>query len=323
MPKTVRLEHTGGPEVLKIEEYPYAEPGTGQVWIEHEAIGVNYLDAMQRNGSAPFAIPNGLGLEAAGRITKVGPDVGSFSVGDRVAYILGTPGAYSSGRIYPASRLIRLPDFLSFDEAAAILFKGITAQYLLHSTYPVAKGSVVLIYGAASALGQVLVPWAKHLGATVLGVVSREASIERARVAGCDEVLLWGEDLADSVVKMTGGAKVDVVYDGIGKDTFETSLNCLKPRGLLASIGASSGPPATVEVSSLNAKGSLYLTRPGLAAYASDINEYLSRASRVLQAVSDGVIRPNIWRSYPLLQVRDVHSMLDAGTGEGAIILTP
>ena len=224
MVMVVRLSRTGGPEVLEVDHVEQAAPGPNEVWIEHEAIGVNYLDVMQRKGAAPVPIPGGLGLEAAGRVASIGPGVSDISTGDRVAYILGGPGSYASGRLYPAARLVRIPEALTFDDAAAVLFKGITAQYLLKATCPVGPGTVILLYGVAGGVGQIMAPWAKHLGATVIGVVSKEASVERARAAGCDAVLVWGAcDLPTEVARLTDGKKAHVVYDALGRETFQAS----------------------------------------------------------------------------------------------------
>lgn len=323
MTQAVRLTKTGDTNVLTFENQERREPAPGEAWIEQMAIGVNYLDVMQRNGSAPLALPSGLGLEGAGVVKAVGAGVTSVVPGDRVAYILGPIGAYAGERAYPAERLIRLPDSIGFDVAASVLFKGITAQYLLKTTYPVSTGAVVLVYGAAGALGKLLVSWAKHLGASVIGVVSRPTSVERAEAAGCDAVFVWGEvDLAQKVSVFTAGKKVDVVYDGIGRATFEASLNCLGRRGVLASIGASSGPPPLLDVATLNSKGSLYVTRPSLGAHASEINEYRERAQDVLTAVEQGILVPSVWRSFALSEVRIAHQQLESGHSDGAMILT-
>lgn len=319
----IRLERTGGPSVLETHAFAPEDPREGEVWIEHEAIGVNYLDVMQRKGTAPLALPGGIGLEAAGRVTKTGTAVTDVEVGDRVAYILGPAGAYSSGRRYAANRLIKLPADISFDDAASLLFKGITAQYLIKSTYLVTKGTVVVVYGAAGGVGQILASWAKHLGAYVIGVVSKEASIERARAAGCDTVLVWGPELSAEVSRATEGAKAHVVYDGVGKDTFAASLDCLRPRGMLASIGASSGAPPAVEMSTLNAKGSLFVTRPGLAAHASDLAEYRERAADVFAAFRAGMIKPAIWKTYALEHAAEAHQAIDDGLATGAVLLKP
>ncbi|RZJ43816.1 MAG: quinone oxidoreductase [Brevundimonas sp.] len=320
---SVRLSQTGGPDVLRVEPVAPSRPGPGEVWLEQSAIGVNYLDVTQRSGAVPIPLPSGLGLEAAGRVAACGPGVETVAVGDRAAYILGPIGAYAGARAYPAERLIPLPDSLSFDDAATVLFKGITAHYLLHSTYPVGPETVMVLYGAAGALGQIMAPWAKALGAFVIGVVSKESSVARAEAAGCDAVLVWGQcDLPTEVARLTDGRMADVVYDGIGKTTFSASLDCLRPRGLMVSFGASSGAPDPVAVGTLNAKGSLFLTRPSLAAYASDLAEYRSRAEAVFGAVKAGIIKPAA-TSFPLTEAAAAHATIEAGFANGAVILRP
>jgi NADPH2:quinone reductase len=314
----------GGPEVLQPEQTPAQQPGPGCVWLEQAAIGVNPLDLSQRSGAAKVPLPSSLGLEGAGTVAAIGAGVSHVQVGDRVAYATGPLGAYASARLYPAERLVKLPDSVSFEAAAAVLFKGITAHYLLKTTYAVGPGSRVLIYGAAGALGQLMVPWARHLGASVIGVVSKPQSVERARAAGCNEVLVFdAATLADQVHEITGGQKVDVVYDPIGRVSFDASLDCLRPRGLLVSFGMASGAPPAVELATLNAKGSLYLTRPSLAAHTATTAEYQERAKDVLQAVADGIIQPRVWRRYPLADVARAHADLQEGRSEGAIVLTP
>ncbi|MGY3539803.1 NADPH2:quinone reductase [Bradyrhizobium sp. USDA 4515] len=324
MHSAIRLAKAGGPDVLELQSIVELQPGPGEVWIEQEAIGVNYLDVTQRSGAVPIPLPSGLGLEAAGRVAAVGAGVSDVSVGDRVAYILGPLGSYASGRLYPADRLIRLPDDLSAADAATLLFKGITAHYLLHSTYAVGPGKVVLLYGAAGALGQLMAPWAKALGAFVIGAVSRESSVERAKTSGCGAVLVWDAcDLPVEVAKLTDGRKADVVYDGIGKPTFAASLDCLRTRGVMISIGASAGAPDPVSVGTLNAKGSLFLTRPGLAAHATDLQEYRDRADAVFDAVRSGVINPRAARIFPLSDTAAAHAALEGGTAGGAVLLKP
>jgi len=324
MPQVIRLTRTGEPDLLELTTVDRTDPGPNEAWVEQEAIGVNYLDVMQRQGTAPIPLPSGLGLEGAGRVTAVGSAVRNVAVGDRVAYILGPIGGYATGRLYPADRLIKLPDALSFDEAAAVLFKGITAQYLIKSTFRVEAGTVVLLYGAAGALGQILAAWAKRLGAFVIGVVSKQDSVERAKTAGCDGVLVWGScDLPTEVSRLSGGRKADVVYDGLGRISFATSLDCLRPRGLMVSIGASTGAPPAIEIGTLNAKGSLFLTRPGLAAHATNIEEYRQRASDVFDAVAKGIFKPSIWRSFPLADAARAHKTLEDGAAAGTIILKP
>ncbi|CAB3810622.1 quinone oxidoreductase family protein [Paraburkholderia fynbosensis] len=324
MPSAIKLARLGNPEVLVSQPIERSEPAPNEAWIVQEAVGVNYLDVMHRRGAVPIPVPGGIGLEGAGHVTAVGSAVSNIAVGDRVAYALGPLGAYASERAYPAERLIRLPDTLSFEVAAAVTFKGITAQYLLKSTYPVGPDTSVLMYGVAGALGQLMVPWAKRLGAFVIGVVSKEGSVERARSLGCDAVLVWGAcDLPARVASLTGGRKADVVYDGVGRTTFAASLESLRPRGLMVSIGASAGAPPPVEVGTLNARGSLFLTRPSIAAHATDIAEYRERVADLHAAVAAGILTPTIWKTFPLGKASDAHAVLEQGLSAGPIILRP
>ncbi|MFJ5254004.1 quinone oxidoreductase family protein [Pseudomonas sp. NPDC088414] len=324
MVSAIRFNQFGAPDVLSLETLSEQLPGPGEVWIEQDAIGVNFLDVTQRKGAVPVALPSGLGLEGAGRVVIVGEGVSNVRVGDRVAYATGPIGSYASARLYPAERLVKIPDALSFDDAAAVMFKGITAQYLLKTTYPVAQGTTVLIYGVAGGLGEIMVPWAKHLGATVIGVVSKLASVGKALRSGCDEVLVFNADnLASEVSRLTQGRKVDVVYDPIGRASFQASLDSLRPRGLMVSFGASSGAPSAVELSTLNAKGSLFLTRPSLAAHTASACEYQERAQDVLAAIGAGIIKPRIWASYALKDASQAHTALESGQSSGAIILKP
>jgi NADPH2:quinone reductase len=324
MIRVIQFSETGKPDVMSVVTSGQLTPGAGEVWLEHEAIGVNYLDVTQRKGGVALPLPSGLGLEGAGRVIHVGVGVTNVKPGDRVAYATGPIGAYATARLYPADRLVKIPDSISFDEAAAVLFKGITAQYLLKTTYPVGPGTTALIYGVAGGLGQIMVPWAKHLGANVIGVVSKPASVEKAKALGCDDVLIFDPNtLAADVIRITKGKKVDVVYDPIGQVSFEASLDSLRPRGLMVSYGASSGAPSAVELATLNAKGSLFLTRPYLAANTSSAVEYLERANDVFAAVIDGVIQPRIWGSYSLADVAIAHADLESGRSSGSIILKP
>ncbi|WP_261540165.1 quinone oxidoreductase family protein [Burkholderia multivorans] len=324
MVSVVQLDHTGGPEVLKIVSASERDPGPGEVWLEQDAIGVNYLDVTQRNGAVPLPLPSGLGLEGAGRVKAIGKDVQNVKVGDRVAYATGPIGAYATGRLYPANKLIAIPDGITSTDAASVLFKGITAHYLIHSTYPVTDGSIIVVYGAAGGVGQLMIPWAKHRGAFVIGVVANEDSVEKAKSLGCDSVLVFNAStLAADVARITDGKKANVVYDPIGRATFEASLDSLAPRGLLVSFGASSGAPPSIDVGLLNAKGSLFVTRPSLAAHTATIAEYQQRADDVLSAVAQGIIKPEVWRSYPLTSVVDAHADMEQGRSRGAIVLTP
>lgn len=323
MATTVCFERTGAPDVLALVEAERSAPGPNEVWLEQEAIGVNYLDVTQRNGAVPVPLPSGLGLEGAGRVAAIGDSVSDVSVGDRVAYALGPIGSYASARLYPAERLIKLPDHLAFEDAAAVLFKGLTAQYLIKSTYRVGKNDVVLLYGAAGSVGRIIAAWANHLGAHVIGVVSRETSVDRARAAGCRDVLVWGKvDVAAEVKRLTDSHMADVVYDGVGRETFEASIDSLKVRGMMVSFGASSGAPEPVSLGLLNKK-SLYLTRPGLAAHIGDVEEYRERARDVLDAVERGIIETGIWKTFPLSDVVGVHDLLEHGRSEGTMVMRP
>ena len=244
MTSVVRIARTGGPEVMRIEITSPGGPGPGEVWLEQEAVGVNFLDVTHRNGAVPIPLPSGLGLEGAGRVAAIGAGVANVREGDLVAYATGPLGAYASGRLYPAERLVHIPQRLTPLDAAAVLFKGITAQYLLKSTYPVGPGTIIVLYGVAGGVGQIMTRWAKHLGAFVIGIVSKQDSVALAETLGCDAVFVFNaETLAADVAKITNGKKADVVYDPIGKVSFNASLDSLRPRGLLVSFGASSGAP--------------------------------------------------------------------------------
>ncbi|MGO4567989.1 quinone oxidoreductase [Rhizobium sp. 2YAF20] len=323
MSLSIWLEETGGPEVLKAVDARLVGPAANEVVIKQEAIGVNYLDVTQRRGDSPIPLPSGLGLEGAGVVEEIGSGVSDFAVGDRVAYVLGPLGAYAASRTISVDRLIRVPDDMSLDSAGTLLLKGITAQYLLTSTYKVGPGTVALLYGVGGALGQFMTPWAKHLGATVIGVVSKDASVERAKALGCDDVLVWGTDLAKRVNEVTKGRKVDVVYDGLGQLSFVASLDSLKPRGLMVSLGASTGSPPPFDLKMLVTKGSLFLTRPSLAAHATNIAEYRQRAADVIDAAAEGIFSTKIWREFPLKDAAAAHEALESGQSAGPIILKP
>jgi NADPH2:quinone reductase len=316
----IQITHLGGPEVLTFETSTEQAPGQGEVWIEQSAIGVNYVDIQQRKGERPLPLPSGLGFEAAGRVTAVGPGVTNISVDDRVAYAGGAPGAYATGRLYPSNRLVRIPDKVTDVEAASVLLKGITAQYLIKSTYPVGKGTVMLLYGAAGGVGQIIASWAKHLGARVIGVVSNNQT-ETALAAGCDEALIWGAvDVAAEVTKLTAGKKADVVYDPIGRATFETSLKSLRTRGMLVSFGISSGVPKPVDMSQLW-NGSLFLTAPTIFDYIGDAVEYHQRAQDVFSAVAAEIIKPPLWKTFPFTDAALAHDAIERKQTSGAVVL--
>lgn len=324
MAQVIRLAAAGGPECMQLQQLELAAPGPGEVLLAQEAVGVNPLDVLQRKGLAPIPLPSGLGLEGAGTVLALGAGVSQLAVGDRVAYATGPLGAYASERLYPAERLVKLPDSISAEQAAAVLFKGITAQYLLTSTYAVGPGTVVLLYGASGGVGQLMASWAKHLGATVIGVASKPQSQARALAAGCDQALVFDpQTLAAQLREATAGRMADVVYDGLGKLSFAASLDCLRPRGLMVSFGATTGAPPAVDMATLNAKGSLYITRPSLAAHTATAAEYQQRAAAVLQAVAQGILQPAIGRRYALADVAAAHADLEAGQTQGAVVLLP
>jgi len=324
MAHIVKVPQQGGLEQLTLTHVTLAAPGPGEVRIQQHAIGVNPLDVSQRKGDVPLPTPAQLGLEGAGVVTAVGEGVQSFKSGDRVAYATGPLGAYASERNFPAGRLVKIANDLSFADAAAILFKGITAQYLLKATYPVAPGSQVLLYGASGGVGQLMAAWARHLGATVIGVVSRDSSVERALQAGCDHALVFDANkLATQVRDLTHGKGVDVVYDAVGKVSWEASLDSIRPRGLMVSFGMTSGAPAPVSVSTLNAKGALFLTRPSLAAHTATDAEYQERAQDVLTAVRQAIIKPNAAHTFSLADVQEAHRLMESGQNTGPIVLVP
>lgn len=324
MADVMSFESFGGAEQLRLNDIPVGEPAEGQVRLRQFAVGVNPLDISQRRGEVKIPLPSGIGLEGAGVVEAVGRNVTNVQVGDRVAYATGPIGSYAAVRLYPAERLIKLPSDMSFEAAASILFKGITAQYLLKTTYPVTRGTNVLLYGAAGGVGQVMASWARHLGANVIGVVSKELSVERARAAGCNHVFVFdSETLVANVLDATGGKKVDVVYDPIGKQTFDTSLDCLRTRGLMVSYGISSGVPDPVAVGTLNAKGSLYLTRPSLMAHTATVEAYHERAADVLDAIAKGIIKANVSKTYTLKEAAKAQQDIENGQSKGSVVLLP
>jgi len=270
MPKAIRLSRTGGPDVLEWVDVEVSDPGPGQVRLRHTAVGVNFIDTYHRSGLYPIPLPSGLGSEGAGVVEAVGPGVVGVRPGDRVAYAGGPPGSYSEARVMPADRLVRVPDGVPDQQAAAMMLKGMTVQYLICRTYQVQPGETVLFHAAAGGVGLIACQWLKALGATVIGTVGSAEKAALARAHGCDHVIDYTrEDFAGRVRELTGGQRVPVVYDSVGRSTFLGSLDCLRPLGLLVSFGNSSGPVPAFELSLLTQKGSLYVTRPTLATYTS------------------------------------------------------
>ena len=321
--KAIRIHAHGGPEVLRYEDVPVPVPGAGQVLIRIEAAGVNFIDIYHRSGLYPVQFPYTVGQEAAGVVTALGPGVSGVAVGDLVAYT-GVPGAYAEFAAVPADRLVRVPVGVTARQAAAVILQGVTAQYLATSTYPLAAGQTCLVHAAAGGVGLLLCQIAKHLGARVIGTVSNEAKAALARGAGADEVILYTQqDFEVEVKRLTRGAGVRVVYDSVGKTTFDKSLNCLARRGMLVLCGQSSGPVPPFDPQMLNQKGSLYLTRPTLAHYVATREELLARAGQVLGWVADGSLSVHIGREYPLAQAAEAQRALAGRETTGKVLLTP
>lgn len=323
MSKAIRLHQTGGPEVLKWEEVPLPEPGPGEVRLRHEAVGLNYIDVYFRNGLYKLpSLPAVIGQEAAGVVEALGEGVAGWAIGDRATYA-NALGAYATHRIINVDRLIRLPDAISTEVAAAITLQGLTAQYLLHRTYVVRPGDIVLVHAAAGGVGLLLCQWAKHLGATVIGVVSSEAKAERARQAGAAHVIIGSGTLAADVKRITAGQMVPVVYDSVGRDTFHASLDCLAPFGLLVSYGNASGAVPPFELSLLSAKGSLYVTRPTLATHMAKRSSIDAMAADLWHAVQSGMLHADINQRFKLSDAAAAHEALEARRTTGQTVMLP
>jgi NADPH2:quinone reductase len=324
MTKAVRIHSHGGPEVMRFEDVPTPQPGPGEARVRHEAIGVNFIDVYFRTGLYKIpSLPAVLGQEGAGVVTAVGPGVTEVAVGDRVAYAAGPIGAYATERVIAADRLVKLPDAIDFKTAAAMMLKGMTAQYLLRRTYRVKPGDTILVYAAAGGVGLIMCQWAKHLGAHVIGVVSTEQKAELARAHGAEHVIVGYKNLVEEVKRITNGAMVPVVYDSVGKDTFYTSLDCLAPLGLMVSYGNSSGPVGAVDVSLLGAKGSLFLTRPSLVTYTAKRSDLEATARDLFDVVMSGAVKIEVNQTFPLAEAAAAHIALESRKTTGATVLLP
>lgn len=323
MTTAVVVRQTGGPEVLSVEDWPLASPGAGQVVLRQTAIGLNFVDTYQRSGLYPVQVPFVAGNEGAGVITEVGLGVAGFKVGDRVAY-QGQVGAYATERLIAADRLVPVPDGIDDRTAAAVMLKGLTAYYLLFKTWPVAKGETILWHAAAGGTGLIATQWAKALGATVIGTAGSDDKVALAKAHGCDHVINYrDEDFAARVGELTGGKGVDVVYDGVGKATFEKSLDCLRPRGLMVSFGNASGPVSIADLGILARKGSLYVTRPTGTHYLGKRDDLLEGARLLFEAVLSGAIKVEIGRTFALRQAADAHRALEGRETTGSVVLIP
>ncbi len=323
MAQAIRIHETGGPEVLRVEEVAVGEPGPGQVRLRHVAVGLNFADTYFRTGMYPMPLPAGMGVEAAGVVEAVGDGVTNVAPGDRVTYtgFLNTLGAYSTERLIPAAPLIRLPDAISCETAAAMTMRGLTSAYLLRRIWPLAPGDSILLHAAAGGVGLIVSQWAKLLGLNVIGTVSSEAKAAVARAHGCDHVILYGrEDVAKRVREITGGTGVAVVYDSVGKDTFAGSLDSLRRRGLLVCVGTASGPIPPIDAMQLAIKGSLYVTRPALADYVADPAEKAALADEIFAHVAAGRIRIEIHQRYRLQDAVQAHRDLEARRTTGSSI---
>jgi NADPH2:quinone reductase len=321
--KAIRFDKTGGPEVLKYEDVDLPPPAPGQVRVRHTAIGVNFIDTYHRSGLYKLPLPSGLGSEAAGIVDALGEGVTSLKLGDRVAYA-GALGAYAQANNVPADKLVKLPDGVSDEVAAAAMLKGMTAQYLLKRTYPVKAGQTIVLHSAAGGVGTIAAQWAKHLGAHVIGTVGSDEKIALAKDNGCEHVLnLAKDDWAKRVREITKGEGVPVVYDSIGKETWAGSLDCLAVRGMIVSFGNSSGPVPAFELSTLMAKGSLYATRPTLTSYTRNARELQETADDLFAVLKSGAVKIHINQRFKLADAAKAHEALHSRATTGATILLP
>lgn len=323
MARAVQISETGGPEVMQMRDLHLDPPGPGMVRVENRAIGLNYIDTYHRSGLYPIALPSGLGTEGAGVIAAVGEGV-DLGIGDRVAYCSAGLGSYAEALNLPAARLVPVPEGVGFDIAAAVMLKGQTVEYLLQRCFALQPGQTCLFHAAAGGVGLLFGQWARALGATVIGTVGSPEKAELALAHGYSHVLNYREDdVVQAVADITGGVGLPVVYDGVGRDTFETSLACLQPRGLMVSFGNASGSPEPVELQRLTAGGSLYITRPSLATYTESTGDLRASAAAVFERVLDGSLRVEIHQRYPLAEIINAHRDLEARRTTGSTVIEP
>ena len=324
MTRVVKIEKTGGPEVLKFETIEIGTPGPEEVLIEHKAIGLNFIDTYHRSGSYPLDLPSGIGGEASGIIKKIGSKVKDFSVGDSVAYA-GVPlGSYSSERIYSIKNLVKIPDGINFDIAATLMTKGLTTYYLLHKTYPVSANETILFHAAAGGVGQIFCQWAKSLGCKVIGTVGSDEKIKTAKKNGCDFVINYSkEDFPKKVLEITKGKGVPVVYDGVGKNTFVGSIECLKIRGMMVSFGNASGSVENIDVKKMIQPKGLYFTRPSMGQYLGSKDEIKEGADKLFQNIKLGKVKIEIFKKYKLEDVVQAHKDLEARKIVGPAVIIP
>ena len=324
MPKAIRYDQPGGPDVMKWVDVEVGAPQAGEVRIKQHAVGINYIDVYFRTGLYPQPLPGGLGMEAAGEVTAVGQGVGALKVGDRVAYVAQPPGAYAQERVLSAERVVKLPDGIGYDDAASVMLQGLTAHYLLRRTYPVKAGDTILIHAAAGGVGLLVCQWAKALGATVIGTVGSDEKAELAKAHGCDHPIVYTrENFTQRVKEITNGAGVPVVYDSIGKDTYIGSLDCLAPLGYFVSFGNASGPLPPIDSKEFSSRGSLFFTRPTLFSYIAKRADLESAAAELFDVILSGKVKTSINQRYPLAEVGRAHADLEARKTTGSTILVP
>ena len=325
MTHAIRFSKTGGPEVLQWEDVSVAAPGQGECQVRHKAVGLNYIDTYHRTGLYPLPLPSGIGLEAAGVVEACGPGVTEFKPGDRVAYANGPIGAYSELKNHPADRLVKIPEGISFEQAASMMLQGLTVQYLLRRLHLTPKaGDTVLWHAAAGGIGLIACQWARALGVNLIGTVSSEEKAKLARENGAAHTIIYTkEDFQARVMEITGGKKVPIVYDSVGKDTFVKSLDCLQVRGLMVSFGNASGPVGPTDLGILSAKGSLYVTRPTLISYTAKRDELVAAAKELFDMVLAGKIKVTPRQSYPLKDAAQAHRDLEGRKTTGSTVLVP
>jgi len=323
MAKAIRIQKTGGPEVMVLEDVALAPPGPGMVTVANRAIGLNFIDTYFRSGLYPMPLPSGLGMEGAGVVEAVGEGV-DLAVGDRVAYCSAGIGAYAQVLNLPAARLVRIPEGIDFEQAAAVMLKGQTAEYLLQRTYALQAGETCLFHAAAGGVGLVFGQWANSIGARVIGTVGSQEKAVIARAHGYHHVINYRtENVVERVLEITGGEKLPVVYDGVGKDTFEMSLDCLRPRGLMVSFGNASGAPAALDLQALTVRGSLYITRPTLATYTATTEELRQSCADLFARMLAGQVQVEIGQRYALADIRQAHTDLEGRKTTGSTVILP
>ncbi len=323
MTNAIRIHETGGPEVLRWEAVEVGDPGPGEVRLKQSAVGLNFIDVYQRSGLYPLELPAVIGLEGAGVVEAVGEGVTDLAPGDRVAYAGVPPGAYAQARLIPAHRLVGLPESISETQAAGMMLQGMTVHYLIRRTYRVQKGDTVLFHAAAGGVGLIACQWLKHLGATVIGTVGSDEKAALAKAHGCDHPINYrSENFVERVQEITGGAGVPVVYDSVGKDTFDGSLDCLSPMGMMVLFGAASGPPPPLNPGILAQKGSLFLTRPSLMTYTAKRADLLASAQALFEVVGAGAVKIEIKQTYQLKDAAQAHRDLESRKTVGSTVLT-